>query len=267
MVYNKISTNTINFIMNKAEQLFKKCPDEFDQQLFSACRDGDLDFIRLFTSSSYLKNNITASHVWRMLEESSKNNHVDVLREFFNCSKLFDMKSIKTVKELIFRVACANNQINVLKYLFDEQKDTVLDGYEIVLEMRSIIKNDSIELMKYLVKQERVLLLEVQYAYILRATLEFDKLEATRWLIENIENDAGLPYFNSHLHKLFLKDKKACELFVVELNIAENTPIKNFFYENKKSYLETVFKLKNLNKSLDKSLENNNNTIIVKRKI
>jgi hypothetical protein len=254
--------------MNKAEKLYKKSSQKFGDKLFQSCRTGDIEFIKDFANSELAKKYTSPSTIWQMIEESTKHNHIDIVRCIFSSPNLINVVKKEIAFEMCFKTAFAEGYTNIIKCLIEEF-DAKLGLYIGARGCINAIRNNHFDIIKYIYEQSNqheLIKREIAFSEMLGTSIESSRFEITRFLIESpkLVDKEGNSYFYSNLKKVFLpqyhNQQEILNFFVFDLKLEKNHFIEEFIKEHPQSEFAHKFNLRELNKDLNSNLEIKENT-------
>lgn len=244
--------------MTKLEKLYKKSSQQFGDKLFKSCRSGDVKFIQEFASSQLSIEYSSPSTIWQMIEESTKNGHVDIVRTIFNSPNLMSVVNKEVAFESCFRTAFNEGHADIIQCLIKEF-NAELELYNGARGCIHAIRNNHFNVIKYIYeesKQTHLIEREIVYSEMLGTSVESGRFEITKFLIESpklVDKD-GISYFYSNFNKIFLPNyhnqKDILNFFVFDLKIERNKFIDIFLKEHPNSKIAQLFELRELNQEL-----------------
>jgi hypothetical protein len=254
--------------METIEELYKRSDYEFDQKLFQATKNGEVAFLEEFVNSNIKKDHMFTSTVWHMLEHACVNKQSEIVKYIIETECLIKLINRSKAFERCFQDSCKSGSLDIIKYLLDS-KDEELDIITIAFGCRELIEHHHQDVLKYILNHEKskeFLNYELRFPDLLQVSAQFNNVEALKYLItfpRLIEN--GKSYIYEHADKtlcfaIAYENVEVSRFLICEIDLKKTKDVRDALKNKPNKEITKIFKLKELNESLQKELISKGNS-------
>lgn len=252
---------------------------EIEQAFGDACLNNDFKKVKelLNSSDAFVRHVVYVDHAFNNpLENCVKNGKLEMLKYLTSSQELLKCFEIKNADKL-FRLACMHNHVSIIDYLLNQPKIdfSILPEGLYSQGITIAVENGHLDTLKYFRRlpnrNREAEKMEAENLFIFHQACEHNYPNIIQYLIEEPQIDnykLNLRDLEKGFNRAVENNTEIIEILIVDLNIPRNYKIQGLIRcltIEQRDKVENLFKLREVNQSLNNELIVNNNPKTIKK--
>jgi ankyrin repeat protein len=244
------------------------------QEVYNACKNGDINFLKNFLDSDLFKYSNQVS-VHQMLLHGCFDNQLEIVKCIFDMWEARrTFKVLDEVRELV-KITCEKGYFEITKFLLEqpELKDENANSDAPMMAALYCSSFGHLNILKYIFESfpdDPLMLKGLKNGIILDAACDEGRLEIVKYLMESpdIKIKFGLQDNGNQLFRAAY-DRNHFEVlryFIFDLNLEKTEDIKEYMSHVFKKDVDNMFNVRELNKSLKEELSTQSDNTSISKK-
>ncbi len=254
--------------METIEELYERSDYDFEQRLFQASKNGEVAFLEELVHSNIKKDSMLTSTIWHMLEYACSNNQAEIVKYIIETECLISLINRPKAFEKCFQDSCTCGSLDIAKYLLNSSIEE-LDVFTISAGCRDLIQYHHQDGLKYILNHKKTkdfLNNELNFPVLLQVSAQYNNVEALRYIVTFPGlMESGKSYLYEHADKtlcfaIHYGNVDMARFLICEMDFDKTKDVKDALKSKPNKEINKIFKLKELNKTLDAELATKENS-------